>query len=514
MEWVFGDFALNTDRVELSGPDGVVRVEKQPLDLLIFLARHADRVVTRDELVEHVWNGRIVSDTTISTAVKQARRAVGDTGAAQAVIRTVHGRGFRFVADITARSEPARASAPETVPPVGTARPSIAVLRFQLLGADPRGPTIADAIPAELITSLSRLHWLHIIARASSFRFDPHTCDPGDLGARLGVRYALTGSVETEAETLAIRLELLSTADGALLWSDRYAARLQDAQGARREIVASIIQVLELVVPRFEAERTRDLAPAEFDAWSHYHLGLRHMFRFNAADNEVAARHFHAAVALDPDFCRAHGGVSFIHWQSAFMNFGEDRRLLLEKASHAAGEALRIDPEDPFANFNMGRAMWLTGDLDAGLDWMDRALTTNPNHAQSHYAKGLALLMSGDAAAAEVSADEAMSLSPLDPLHYAMLTTKAMSHIARGNFETACRLTSRAVNSPGAHFYIGMIAAAAHSLGGDASRAQALAARTRTLEPNASVPMFLEAFPFADRALKSTLADAMQRVGF
>ena len=513
MEWTFGDYVLNSDRAELAGPDGLVAIEQKPLELLFFLAQNADRVVTKDDVIDHVWGGRIVSDATISTAVKQARRAVGDTGSDQKIIKTIHGRGFRFIAGAPSAS-PRKLQEPSLEAPIGSAKPSIAVMRFQPFGGDQIGATVADAIPSEIITSLSRLHWLQITARGSSFRFSPDEIVPEEVGPKLNARYLVSGTVESIGNMITITVDLLSSADGRQLWSDRFAFAASDAQSARGGIVSSVISALELVVPRVEAEHTKDLPATSFDAWSHYHLGLRHMYRFSHEDNQRAAEHFKEAIALDPDFSRAHGGISFTYWQQAFMHFGDDRRELLNKAAEFARNALTADGEDPFANYNMGRAMWLSGDLDAGVDWLNRAVYVNPNYAQGHYTRGLTLLLSGEPDAAIGSAEKAMALSPLDPLFYAMLSTRAMSQLALGNNDAAVRLTNKAVNSPGAHFYIQMIAATAQELAGEHTRAERTARLVKNEMPSANKEMFFQAFPFAQGETRDMMSKSLERLGF
>lgn len=316
MGWAFGDYVLSRDRAELAGPDGPVHLEKQTLGLLIFLVENAGRVVSKDDIIDAVWGGRIVSDATVSTAIKQVRRAVGDSGSAQNTVKTIHGLGYRFVAPVsqgTAPAAPSPATTDENHPPaddlpspIGADQASLAVLRFQFLGAETgvTGPTLADAIPAELILSLSKLRWLHIIARGSSFRFDPATALPEEVAARLHVRYIMTGSVEAIGSMLTISIEVLSAADGSVVWSDRYATELSEIHIARRDIIASVVSALEIHVPKFEADHARRLSPDQLDAWSHYHLGLRHIYRFSAADNDIAATHFRSALELDRDFAR------------------------------------------------------------------------------------------------------------------------------------------------------------------------------------------------------------------
>lgn len=210
---------LDDQTAELTGPDGAVQIEAQVFDVLAHLVANADRLVSRGALIEAVWDGRIVSETTVSTAIKLARRAVGDDGATQAIIRTVHGRGVRFVATVQARNavntlaEPKASpeEKPDTCDQVGAGRPSLAVLKFQTLDDAQFSRKNATAFPAELLSSLARIGWLHAIARGSSFRFAPEEQSLSDVTKHLLVRYIVTGTGEVLGDEVTLTVKLSST---------------------------------------------------------------------------------------------------------------------------------------------------------------------------------------------------------------------------------------------------------------------------------------------------------------
>ena len=194
----FGSFELDTDRIELREDGLAVPVEPQVFALLRLLIENRSRVVTRDEIIERIWNGRIVSDSALSSRVKSVRQAIGDNGREQALVRTVHGIGFAFVADVVTASTVSvtwsevpdpDAQVPGQVPP--PSRPSLAVLPFRVVGAAQPDLPIADALPQDLITGLSRLHWLMVIARGSSFQFRGADTSLEAVRRRRNVRYCL-----------------------------------------------------------------------------------------------------------------------------------------------------------------------------------------------------------------------------------------------------------------------------------------------------------------------------------
>lgn len=520
MVLMFDTFELDLSKRELRQNGDLIPLEPKAFDLIVLLIEHRDRVVSKTELVDHLWQGRFISDASLSSAVKSARRGLGDTGKTQHLIKTVHGRGFRFVGDVTptTNDQPAASArqelSTETAAPFhGTGRPGLAVLRFLSVGKSRQGDALAQALPAELIAGLSRMKWLHVIARGSSFRFDPQDFDPSDIATRLNVGYIITGLIEPLGRRLAVSLEVQSTGDGTLVWSERFTCDQSEIQLIREEIISATISALEISIPEFEAMRTRVLSPDQFDAWSYFHLGLTHAFRFSPHDNTLAAEHFRRALELDPQFARAHAGMSFMHWQNAFMRMGDAKHDHLEMAVAAAKQALDINPNDPFGNFCMGRALWYSEDMAASVAWLDRGLMVNPNYAHCHYTKGMVLNMGGDYSGARTATRQAMSLSPLDPLYYGMLANQTLSEIAQDNLESAMVLAEKAVHSPGSYYYPVLWAAIAAELSGQRTTMERWRDKALAEWPTASVDAMLQTFPLKDPVLTRTVTGSLRRMG-
>lgn len=517
MVYRFGHFELDTARVELRAAGECVAMEPQVFALLALLVENRERLVSKGEIIEKVWDGRIVSDAAVASRVKSARRVLGDDGRSQRFIKTLHGQGFRFVAEATVeRSVPAgvvEVAAPSSLAGESE-RPSIAVLPFRLIGgAGPVG-AIAEALPHELIAELSRLRWLFVTARGSSFRLGTAVDDCGEVGRLLGVRYCLSGTVEIAGARLVVTVELADTRDGGVVWAERHSGSLDDVHRVREEIRARILAALEIRIPEHEASRARLTVSGNLDAWSAYHLGLQHLFRFNRVDNAAATALFERAVAQDPGFARAHAGLSFVHFQTAFLRHTDDREGEISAARRFAERGVELDPLDPFVNFTMGRTYWLVGDLEGSLGWLDRATTISPNYAQGIYARAWTESLSGDAHAARDHVNLAMRLSPLDPLYYAMLGTRAFIHMALDEDAEAAVWAEMAARSPGAHVLIAMIAVAAHALGGDADRAADWAAVVRARDPALRRADFLRSFPMKNEAMRTRVAAALARFGF
>lgn len=514
MHYRFDDYEVDGARFELRHGGTAVPVEPQVLAVLLVLLAHRDVLVTRDDLVAQVWQGRIVSDSAIDSRIKAARMAIGDDGVSQRLIRTVHGKGFRFIGNVEADSVAAATVSTEPVTsPSDPDRPSIAVLPFELLGEPGDHAVMADALPHELIAELSRLRWLFIIARGSSFRFRGDTPDIAAIGRALSVHYVLTGTIETSGRRITIAVELADSRDCGVIWSERFVAAPEEIHEVRKQIVARVIAALEIQIPQHAARAARLSAPDHLDAWSSYHLGLQHMYRFTRADNAIALDLFQRTVAREPEFSRAHAGLSFVQFQSAFLGYNTDRAADVAAARRAAEAAVAIDALDPFANMTLGRAHWLTGDLESSLGWLDRAIDLNPNYAQGIYSRAWAQTLLGQGDPGQRDADTAMALSPIDPLHYAMLGTRALAHMVRGQDSEAALWGDRAAHAPGAHVLIAVIAAACTGLVGDMVRAHEWAAEIRRRNPAFVQADFFRAFPFHNSAVRARIAMGLAQIG-
>jgi len=519
--YIFDDFELDIARAELRRDGAAVAVEPQVFALIAFLVEHRERLVSRDEIFEKVWEGRIVSDSALTSRIKSARKALGDDGRSQRLIRTVHGKGLRFVAGVRLQREPVFATpadAPASPPATDTsghdARPSIAVLPFSLVGTGEDFGGVADGLPHELITELARLRWLFVVARASSFRLRADDVEPREVGRLLGVRYCLSGTVEVTGKRLAVTAELADTGAGDVVWAERYDGYVDDVHTMREQIRASVLSQLEVHIPLHEASRARLAVPGSLDAWSSYHLGLQHLYRFNREDNGVAAGLFQRAVELDPGFARAHAGLSFVHFQTAFLRQTNDMEGEIARARRCAQRGVDLDPLDPFVNFTMGRTYWLESDLDRAYAWLERSTSLCPNYAQGLYARAWTESMAGTALQARAHLDLSMRLSPLDPLYYAMLSARGLTHITLGEDQEAADWAERGARAPGAHALIAMIAASASQLAGREDSARAWADDVRRRSPQLTGADFFRAFPIRDRLQRQRMMASLAALGF
>jgi TolB-like protein/DNA-binding SARP family transcriptional activator/Flp pilus assembly protein TadD len=411
---------------------------------------------------------------------------------------------------------PASPAAPApSAPPDGdaggapAARASLAVMPFQTSQDD--AVETARGLTHDVISRLAKLRSFFVIAEGSVFALAERRVAPQEAGRRLKVEYVALSTLTRRAGRLVIAIELIETSSGRILWSEDFERAEPDTLAAVDEIADRIVAAIANEVEVAERNRARLRAPESLDAWQAYHRGLWHMYRFTRAENDLARRLFERAAALDPTFARAHAGLSFTHWQSAFQHW-EDRRQAMKRALDNAGLALLADEHDPAAHWAMGRAQWLCGRHEAAADELKQAVRLSPNFALGHYALAFVQSQSGDPQAAIEAGDHSRLLSPYDPLLFAMLGSRAMALVRLGRYEEGAAWSLKAAAQPNAHVLIFMIAALCHGLAGRIEQARSYAVAARAREPGFALSDYLTAFQFSPDAA-ALFRQAAARIG-
>ena len=373
---------------------------------------------------------------------------------------------------------------------------------------------LGDAIPHEIIEALSRLRWLAVIARGSTFRFRQVTADLDLVSTALAARYVLSGVIESPGRTIAVTLELTDSSSREIIWADRLAARVDEVGELRARIVAHLVSALEAHIPYNEARIARLSDLAGLDAWANYHIGLGHLYRFTAADNALAKLCFERAITADPQLARAHAGLSFTSFLEAFLRLTPDPALAAHNARRQAERGLELDPLDPFVNFTMGRTFWLSNEPEIAADWLARATALNPNYAQGFYASAFTAMLTGHAPAAFDALNTSLYLSPLDPLLYGIRGVRAQMLIQQEDYEAAAGWADCAATTPGAHYLIAMIALVANGLAERHEQATRWRQTIRRLKPDATSTDYFAAFPTRETTSRARIAAELRRHGF
>ncbi|UFZ07998.1 transcriptional regulator [Bradyrhizobium ontarionense] len=420
-------------------------------------------------------------------------------------------KGWREVSDAPAAAPSTVIAVSSAAPAVGTGadngsraarRPSLAVMPFHALPDRREGSgETADGLTHDIITRLAKLRNFFVIAEGSVFALGGRRIGPEEAGRRLNVDYVASGSVRRRLGRLSVSVELIETATARILWTEDFDCKQDDVFSVIDDIGNRIVALIASEIETVERNRAVLRPPDSLDAWQAYHRGLWHMYRFTQRENETARQFFEMAVRLDPTFSRAHAGLSFTHWQSAFQHWG-DREQQTIHALETAGRGLIVDEHDPAVHWAMGRALWLSGRHDDAIGELQHTVDLSPNFALGHYALAFVHSQSGDPLAAIKAADHSRLLSPFDPLLFGMLGSKAMAHVRLEQFDEAAAWSARAAMQPNAHVLILAIAAFCHALTGQIEQARAYASAIRKVRPLFTVDDYLNAFQFsADAAL-------------
>jgi TolB-like protein/Tfp pilus assembly protein PilF len=510
----FGDCTIDIERRELRRADAPVHVEPQVLDLLIYLAENRDRVVSKDNIFASVWNGRIVSDSTLTSRINAARKAVGDSGGEQRLIRTVPRKGIRFVGAVTtSNATPAdETPVPPTIALTLPDRPAIAVLPFTNMSGEPEQEYFSDGISEDIITALSKLRWFFVIARNSSFTYKGKSVHLSQIAQELGVRYVVEGSVRKGGDRVRITVQLNDVVTGSHIWAERYDRDIADVFAVQDEITEAIVAAIEPQLYAAENFHARRKPPDSMDAWDLVMRALSHYWRVTRQDSVVAQALLEKAIALDPNYGQALGVLATSHTFSAHMGWS-DMAVDIPIAERAARAAILADSEDPWAHQALGCAYLFTRRFDDSLAEFELALRLNPNFslAQGYY--GLTLSYCGRWQEGNEAARRALRLSPRDPFSAIYFGVASYCQFAGGHYEEAMRLSREGIRER--REFVGghrVLTAAAAMLGLKDAAAAALA-DTKRLQPTISLAWIAERMPFKFDKERREYLDAFRRAG-
>jgi adenylate cyclase len=424
LRYLFEEYALDIGRRELRRATAVVPLTPQEFDLLAYLIHNRDRVVSKDDLIAAIWNDRSVSDSALTTRINAARSAIGDTGKAQRLIRTLPRRGIRFVGAVREEQQPGSLPAADTatkmLSPALTLPdgPSVAVLPFTIsnLNGSWSYDYFSDGITEDIITELSRFSELFVIARNSSFRYRGTQVDLQQVSRDLGVRYVLRGSIRRSEDRVRISAQLIDALTATHRWADRYDRMLDDIFAVQEEVARTIVTTLSAHVRKAEAEHTMSKAPASWRAYDYYMRGADVLASYwssvKVQELYEARRLLEHAITIDPAYARAYATLSTT-FMIAWINPLDGDHLnptALDRAHQLAGKAVQRDPNLPQAYASLCPVLATKRQHDAAIVAFEKATTLNPNYSDWRFA--FALVLAGQPARAIQVLQALMRLDP------------------------------------------------------------------------------------------------------
>jgi TolB-like protein/Tfp pilus assembly protein PilF len=521
LQFLFEGHVLDTDTRELRRGHERIAVEPQVLDLLIYLVQNRDRVVSKDDLIASVWGGRIVSDAALTSRIYAARKALGDTGRDQKLIRTVSRKGLRFIGVLNSPASddagiPSALLAVEKpdfhrAAPISE-RPVIAVLPFNNMSDDPGQEFFSDGISEDLITALSKLRWFFVIARNSSFIYKGKSVHLKQVGEELGAGYVVEGSVRKSGSRVRITVQLNDVANGSHVWAERYDRGAADVFAVQDEITEAIVAAMEPQLYAAENFHARSKHPSSMDAWELVMRAMSHYGQISPHDHAVAQELLQRAIAIDPNYSQALGLLGASYTFGAHMGW-TDASVVLPLAERAALAAVRLDGEDPWAHHALGGAHLLLRRHDDAIAAQELALRLNPSFsfALNFYASALAF--SGRWREAVEAANRAMRLNPRGTLVALNYGAASFAHYLSGNYAEAIQLSQAAIRLR-ADFAAGYrVLVAAAGISGQNEIAAAALQELRRLHPDISRNWVLTHAPFKLDTDRMHYLDGFRRAG-
>jgi len=497
MQYRFGACVFDTSRLELRRQGSLLRVEPQVAKILALMIEQRSRVVSRDELHGAVWGRRVVSDGALSVRVNALRRALGDDGRSQRIIRTVPKRGYRFVAEVTVSASPVVEVQERAVPVRADSprRPSLIVLPFRNLGGA-RFAILAEGLTYDITTRIGRTRSVAVTARGTAFQFGPREQDVHAIGERLGVRYACSGSLEVDSGRVRVHVGLAATATREEIWADTFEAPLEGLIRTQELISPLIVRALEVELEKSEQNRSLLVPSENLDAWSAFHRGCWSMFRFQKEEVDIAGQLFRRSIELEPTVPRPYAGLSFVYFERAFLGLSRNRDSDIDQSTELALQALELDPNDPMAHWAHSRAQLIKGDLVGAEASLSTAVRLNPSYAIALYTLGWVNMHLGrnDLTIEQIAA--ARRLSPMDPLMFAMMGVQALSMALVGRTGEAAALAIESLEQPNIHHQVYAFAAVTLSLDNRWDAANRMIKLVRAQRPGYDARQFLETFPF------------------
>jgi TolB-like protein len=533
VQYRFEDFVLDSDRRELARGSEAIALGPQVFDLLLHLVQDRERVVTKDNLIDVVWGGRIVSESTLTSHINAVRKAIGDTGEEQRLVRTLARKGYRFVGEVRESDgsekpdpprPPERQPEPEGPPdsaahPAAPAlalpeRPSIAVLPFFNLSGDPTHDYFVDGVVEDIISALSRISGLFVIARNSSFTYKGRAVDVKQVGRELGVRYILEGSLRKAASRVRITGQLVDAATGANLWSERFDGKIDNIFDLQDQMTANVVGAIAPRLEHAEIERAKHKPTESLDAYDYY---LRGMWKFRQVSRSAideALPLFYEAIQRDPEFASAYAMAAWCYSLRKINRWSTDPEREIAEGTRLVRRAVELGQNDAVALASSVHALaHLAGDLDGGIASADRALALDPNLAAGWFVGGFVRIWRGQPEDAIERLARAMRLNPLSPDMHRMEVGTAIAHLLAGRTEDALSWAEKASrDKAGRAFPIGILAAI-YACAERRDEAWLAVQQLHQLDPELRLSNLGEWLPFRRPQDLETFADALREAG-
>lgn len=504
----FGPFRLDLARRELSCDGQPIKLGSRALEILCVLAEAKGETVSKDELMSRVWPGVVVEENNIQVHISALRKELDQREGGKDHVVTVPGRGYRLIG--LQLSLPAEHDEP-AVRHGSLGKASLAVLPFQNIGGDPEQEYFADGVVEDIITGLSRVKWLVVIARNSSFAYKGKSVDVKHIGRELGVRYILEGAVRKAEQRVRITAQLVDAQTGAQLWADRFDRPLGDIFTLQDDIAMSVIGAIEPSVRKAEIERVRRKRPDSIEAYDLALQALPFVYKMMPESAAPALPLLNKALELEPGYATAHALLAWCyHFRFSRGGLRQEDR---EASTYHARAALAAGSDDATTLAIAGVVIWFDEhDIATAFDLFDRALAISSSNVVALRNSAVALAWMGKTELAVERAQLALRLSPFDQMNYVAYNALAAAAFHERRYDDARIAACRGIEcNPGfsvPHLYL---TAALVGLG-RSEEAKAQARRVLSLDPTFTIRRFSVTVGISPAVFKP-FAEAWRKAG-
>lgn len=438
----FGEFQFDPSDGGLNQLGKPVALEPQAIRLLDVLIRHRDRIVSKEDIIEEIWDGRAITDAALNTRIRSVRRALGDAATTSQFIKTFPKRGFQFVAHVSTSEAPLDTPIKRSkLPLIATAlcilvalilisltlsvkkpkvlvtqRPSLAVVQFENLGGQNAAQYFVDGLTDDLIAHLSRHRDLFVVSRATMFSYAGEAVTPVEIARDLGVGYVVRGSVRRDGNQVRVSGELIDINARETIWAETFDRKLTDIFAVQDEISQAIAGQLLPEIYESDTERLRDKPTEDMGAWDLYLRGRAKQVIYSKDAQEDAVRFAQQAIDRDPDFATAYSLLARALGTMFFFQWTGSPHDTLVSATEAAKRAIELDDRDAQAHAALGYLYRFTGDVDPAIANLERAVLLNPNDARIRLELAHTLDWFRFQERALPQIEMALKLNPRDPL--------------------------------------------------------------------------------------------------
>lgn len=538
------------------GIDGrTVRLEPKTMQVLVYLAENAGRVISRAELEENLWQGRVVTEDALTASISKLRRAFEDNAREPRIIETLPKTGYRLIADVrwsddgpvgslaqgTAGSSKAQRLSPraglllllaglvgittwlmarqcsheliEVSLPTGVleGKPSVAILPFENLGKDLEQDYFANGITMSVITAMSRVSGLLVIAPGSVFTYRESDTGTRQISRELNADYVIRGSVQRQAGRVRVNVQLIDGTSERALWAKRFDKEWDDVFRLQDHIVAELVKALRIELTPGERDALTQRPTTDIQAYDLFLKGLEEYGRRSPEGNRAARDYFQQVIELDPGFARAVAGLALVYSREAVDGWSADPSRSLERAADLASTAKKINPAIPQVHFVAGQVALFHHEHAAAIEAAKEAIRLSPNYADAYALLAWILNYAGEPEEALEVLGTAVRLNPVMPASYSEMLGEI--RFQQGNYAEAMAAFNRALQINPSHMRARMwlIAVLVHT--NALEEAQWQTEELLQWIPNFSLQRLRYAFPFRDRSMEKKLLESLHQAG-